>query len=576
MRRCGLLLVVLAGCSKPAVVSFVDVTAGSGITFTHTTGATGRKLLPETMGAGAGVLDFDGDGHPDLVFVNGRRWPGDGHPTGGPATTPALYRNRGDGTFLDVTAGSGLDVELQGMGVAVGDFDNDGRPDVFVTAVGGSRLFRNVGGRFADVTERAGVAGGKPWGQKSDFCGTEMPILFPASATWLDYDGDGRLDLFVCEYLTWSPAADRAVDAVLPGGRRAYVPPTQFPAGGCHLYRNRGDGTFEDVTATSGVGTATGKPLGLIACDPDGDGWPDVLVACDTTRNLFFHNLPDGNGGRKYEERGLTVNAAYASDGQPRGGMGVDAAELRPGAFGVAVANFSNEPTTLLTLTAAGPLAFRDTAAAAGLAGPSRGPMKFGAVFLDYDADGRPDLLTANGHLEPDIAAAVPGQTHPQAAQLFRNAGERFESVTAKDVGPGLFAPTVGRGLAVGDFDGDGVPDVVLTANGGPARLLRCVDTTGRKRLRLDLVGNGTTTNRDAVGADVAVTAGGVERRFSVTGSRGYLSSSERTVTAGLDRAEAADRVRVRWPGGGWQEWAGLAAGAYRLVQGVPAAERVR
>ena len=328
------------------------------------------------------------------------------------------------------------------------------------------------------------------------------------------------------------------------------------------------------MSQTSGVGAATGKPLGVIACDPDGDGWPDLLVACDTTRNLFFHNRPDPKGGRRFEERGLTVNAAYASDGQPRGGMGVDAAELRPGAFGVAVANFSNEPTTLLTLTPAGPLAFRDTAVAAGLAGPSRGPMKFGAVFLDYDADGRPDLLTANGHLEPDIAAAVPGQTHPQAAQLFRNLGERFESMTAKDVGPGLFAPMVGRGLAVVDFDGDSVPDVVLTANGGPARLLRGVGGPGR-RLRLELVGDGVTSNRDAAGAEVAVTVGGVERRFYVTAGRGYLSASERIVRVGLDRLDRAERVRVRWPGGGWQEWAGLEAGAYRLVQG-SAAERVK
>jgi hypothetical protein len=200
--------------------------------------------------------------------------------------------------------------------------------------------------------------------------------------------------------------------------------------------------------------------------------------------------------------------------------------------------------------------------------------MKFGAVFLDYDADGRPDLLTANGHLEPDIAAAVPGQTHPQAAQLFRNLGERFESVGPKQVGPGLFAPMVGRGLAVGEFDGDGVPDVVLTANGGPARLLRGVGGVG-KRLRLELVGDGVTTNRDAAGAEVAVTVGGVERRFYVTAGRGYLSASERVVTVGLDELPAAERVRVRWPGGGWQEWAVLDAGTYRLVQGA-AAERVR
>ncbi len=528
------LLLLLAGCGQPAGARFVDVTAASGVTFTHANGAAGKKLLPETMGAGVAVLDFDGDGRNDLYFVNGPGGPGH------------LYRNRGNGTFEDVTAGSGLDVPVQGMGAAVGDFDNDGRPDLFVTAVGGCRLFHNVGGRFEDVTEKAGVGGAD---------------AFHSSAAWLDFDGDGKLDLFVCRYVVWSAAADAAVDAVLGNGKRAYVPPTEFPATTCLLYRNRGDGSFEDVSEAAGVSAVTGKALGVAVCDPDGDGRPDVLVACDTTRTLFFRNL----GGR-FEEQALAVTAAYGSDGRPRGGMGVDSTEVWPGTLGVVVANFSNEPSTLLTLKRPGPLVFRDAADAAGLAGPSRGPMKFGAVFLDYDADGRPDLLTANGHLEPDIAAAVAGQSYAQAAQLFHNRGGRFDLVGAKNVGPDLFAPLVGRGLAVGDFDGDGVPDVVLTANGGPARLLRCADPVG-KRLRLTVQGDGVTGNRDGVGAEVTVTSGGVSRAYFVSGCRGYLSCSELTVTAGLAGESVAD-VEVRWPGGGRQTWAGLAAGGWRLVQG--------
>jgi hypothetical protein len=564
-------------------VRFTDVTEQAGIRFRHVNGAAGRKLLPETMGSGVAVLDFDADGRPDLFFVNGRAWPGQA----GERATPALYRNNGDGTFADVTEATGLAVELFGMGAAVGDFDNDGFPDVFVTAVGGNRLFHNGAApdarRFVDVSNRAGVwaADWPSVASATDFARWDRPIAFPSSAAWLDYDGDGRLDLFVCHYVTWSPALDLGINAVLPGVGRAYVPPTQFAGSNCTLYRNNGDGTFTDVSARAGVEVTeptglgdrrqpSGKALGVVVCDPDGDGWPDLLVANDTVRNFFFHNVPAGDS-RKFEEVGLTANVAYA-DGRARGGMGVDYAEIRPGQPAAVIANFANEPDTLLALTRAQPLLFRDRAEADGLAGPSRGPMKFGAFFFDYDLDGRNDLFTCDGHLEPDIAASQPAQAYRQAAQLFWNTGRAegglFALVPESAVGAELYQPLVGRGCAYLDYDGDGDLDVVVTANGGPARLFRNDNNTGNNWLRLRLVGDGKRTNRDAIGAAVEVHAGGTVLRRAVSGARGYLSQSELVVTIGLGSAAAADRVIVYWPGGDLQEWSNLPANqVHRLKQ---------
>ncbi|HET6573440.1 MAG TPA: CRTAC1 family protein, partial [Fimbriiglobus sp.] len=545
-------------------VRFTDVTDAAGIRFHHVNGAAGRKLLPETMGAGVAVLDYDRDGRPDLFFVNSRPWPGasDGRPT------QALYRNQGDGTFADVTAAVGLDVTLYGLGAAVGDFDADGWPDLFVTALGGGRLYRNLGGqRFDDVTGRVGLpVGALPDVPADEFHKWSEPIPWPSSATFLDYDGDGRLDLFVCSYVTWSPAHDLGVNAVLPGGRRAYVPPTQFPGAHCLLYRNLGE-RFEDVSAAAGVQVSDpvgrdsrpepiGKALGVVACDPDADGWPDLIVADDTVRNFFFHNVSSSNG-RRFEEIGLTANVAYA-EGRPRGGMGIDYGEVRPGRPAAVVANFTNEPATLLALASASPLLFRDTAAAEGLTGPSRGPMKFGALFLDYDLDGRNDLLTCNGHLEPDIALSQPGQSHPQPAQLYWSTdrdGHLFEPVAEANAGPDLFQPRVGRGCAYLDYDGDGDLDLVLTANNGRARLLRNDNRTGNHWLRFDVGG--------AIGAEVTVESGGVVRRWHVAGARGYLSQSEQVVTVGLGRSAKADKVTVRWPGinGVTRTWTDLPAG---------------
>ena len=560
-------------------VRFTDITEKAGVRFRHVNGASGRKLLPETMGSGVAFLDYDGDGRQDLLFVNSCPWPG--HKEEGDRPTLKLYRNKGNGEFEDVTKSAGLDVTLYGMGACVGDYDNDGRPDLFVSCVGRHRLFRNVDGkRFEDATDAAGVGGpGKmPDCSREEFIAWKPPIPFGSSCTFLDYDGDGRLDLFVCHYVTWSPHIDLTVGSSLRGGGRTFVQPRDFEGGQCALYRNVGGGKFEDVSEAAGVlvfeqeGTdpkarkrPVAKSLGVVLCDADGDGWPDLLVANDTVRNFFFRNVadPQAPGGRKFAEVGFEAGAAYAEGGQPRGGMGIDWGEYRPGKFAAVVANFANEPDTFLRLDSRSPLLFADAAVSVGLAGPSRGPLKFGAFFFDYDLDGRLDLLTCDGHIEPDIASIQGGQHFAQPAQLFWNTGQaspQFEPVTAADAGEDLFRPMVGRGSAFADIDGDGDLDLVLTANGGPPRLLRNDCALGHHWIRLTLSGDGKASNRSAIGAQVTVEAGGKTYRRQVTGGRGYLSQSELPLTIGLGGATKVDRVTVRWPGkdAGTEVWADL------------------
>jgi hypothetical protein len=538
-------------------IPFADVTPASGVRFRHTNGAFGQKLLPETMGSGVAVLDYDGDGKPDLLFVNSCDWPGHENPKE-PRPTLALYRNKGNNQFEDVTKEAGLDLTCYGMGVTVGDYDNDGWPDVFITAVGGNHLFHNEPGpggrrRFVEVTAAAGVGGpgGWPATAAGDFLALDRPLNWSTSAAWLDYDGDGRLDLFVCNYVAWSPGQDLRQPFRLEGLGRAYGPPTAFPGTHCFLYRNRGDGTFEDVSEKAGIVVRdgdlqrlVGKSLGVLVCDVDNDGWPDIVVANDTVRNFLFHNKGDGT----FEEIGSRTGVAYA-DARARGAMGMDSAWIRPGVFALLIGNFADEPDTFLRLQEPKSLLFIDTALAEGIARPSRQRLKFGAFFFDYDLDGAPDFLTNNGHLEPEINKVQPAQTYAQPPQLFWNTGKRFEEVTPQDAGTDLFVPLVGRGCAYADLDGDGDLDVILTGNGGPARILRNDQQTGHHWVRLTLEGDGRRSNRSAIGARVTVEADGKVYRGEVASARGYLSQSELTLTFGLGKTDKIDRVTIRWPG---------------------------
>jgi hypothetical protein len=552
---------------KPSVaiprVRFTDITTKAGIHFKHENGSAGRKLLPETMGSGCAFFDFDNDGRPDLLLINSRPWPGDAAEKLLP--TMALYRNNGDGTFEDVTEKMGLNVPLFGMGVCVGDYDNDGWTDIFVTALGGCKLFRNDGGkRFVDVTAEAGVGGPAEWPEhlsREAFLKLDRPIAWPTSATFVDYDGDGRLDLFVCHYLTWSPARDVNSDFQLKDVGRAFGPPKEFDGTQCVLYHNIDGKRFEDVSAQAGVqvfgpgerGSALGvaKALGVVVCDLDDDGWPDLVVANDTVRNFFFHNVPGPNGTRRFEEKGLSAGLAFAETGA-RGGMGIDWGEYRPGNSAVVIANFADEPCTFLGQDQSKRLLFADAAAAVGISRASSGPLKFGTFFFDFDLDGRLDLLINNGHLEPEIEKVRGGQKFAQSPQLFWNTGQPgicYESASANDVGDDLFHPLVGRGAAFADIDGDGDLDVVLTANGGAPRLLRNDCDLRHHWVRLRLEGDGKRSNRSAIGAMVTLEAGGHVQRRIVAGARGYLSQSEFPLTFGLGKTEKIDKITIRWPG---------------------------
>jgi hypothetical protein len=541
---------------KPPSVRFVDITAKANLHFTHTSGAFGKKLLPETMGSGVAFIDFDKDGRQDLVFVNSCYWPGHEDKTK-PVPTLALYRNKGDGTFEDVTEVCGLNITMYGMGVTVGDYDNDGWPDLFITGVGGCRLLHNEpndkGGRhFVDVT--ASAFDPMPWPglPAGNFLDAEEPISFASSAAFLDYNNDGLLDLFVCNYVTWSPKIDLAHGCTLKGAGRAFCPPKVFRGTNCQLFKNLGNGKFQDVSAAAGIqvsgesGEPIGKSLGVAVCDVDGDGWPDIIVANDTVRNFFFHNQRDGT----FKERGQEAGVAYA-EGAARAGMGIDWAEYRPGKFAVAIGNFADEPITLLRLDRPQTYLFSDVALIEGLYGPSRIVLKFGLFFFDFDLDGLLDLLTCNGHLEPDIKLVEPSQTYKQSVQLWWNSGGKrtYELVGPEFAGTDLFQPIVGRGCAFADIDGDGYLDVVVTENGGPARLFKNQGGTGNHWVRLVLEGDGKRSNKSAIGAHVTLTAGGkVQHRF-VTSARGYLSQSELPLTFGLGKADKIDRVEIRWPG---------------------------
>ena len=526
---------------------FVDVTETAGITFDHTNGATGEKLLPETMGGGVAFFDYNNDERPDLLFVNSNHWP---HATvKGPEATMALYRNEGvtDGQvkYTDVTKDAGLDLTFYGMGVACGDFDNDGWVDLFFSALGTNRLLKNVEGKFSDVTETANVAGAKDaW---STCCG------------FFDIDNDGDLDLYVGNYVTWTAEIDRQLKCTLDGKLRAYCRPDAYAGAHPYLYRNDGGGKFTDVSEASGVRVVNpdtkvplAKALGLAPIDADQDGWMDFIVANDTVRNLLFHNQKDGT----FKEVGITCGVAYGDEGTARGAMGIDSAWFRNDrTLGIAIGNFANEPTTLFC--APGDLmSFTDYANATGIGPQSRLFLKFGVFFADLDNDGRQDLLCANGHLDEDIHKVQRSQTYEQAPQLFWNVGQKggteFSPLTAAQTGSEFLKPMVGRGASFADIDADGDLDVILTSVGGPPRLLRNDQATGHHWLRV--TAKGKTSNRDAIGARIELICGDRTLVRQVMPTRSYLSQSELPVTFGLGKDLKPEKLVVHWPGGGTTE----------------------
>ncbi|MBX6312272.1 MAG: CRTAC1 family protein [Isosphaeraceae bacterium] len=529
-------------------VKFVDVTKESGLSFVHTNGARGEKLLPETMGSGVAAFDYDGDGDQDLLFVNSAYWPGQ---ESGDRPTQALYRNDGKGHFEDVTRQAGLDVTFYGQGVAVGDIDNDGDPDLYLTALGGGHLFRNDGGRFVEITDQAHAQAADGW---------------LTSAAFFDLENDGDLDLFVCNYVAWSPEIDRDVTTNLEGQGIAYDPPTAFHGSFCILLRNDG-GKFHDISEEAGIRIRkpelkepVAKALGVAPFDVDGDGLVDLAVANDTVQNFFFHNL--GNG--RFEEMGIVSGIAYDQAGQVRGAMGIDWAHFKNDqTLGLAIGNFANEMAALYVAEEPKSLQFSDLANLFGLGAPTQPPLKFGLFFFDYDLDGRLDLLLTNGHLENDIEKVQATQTYKQPAQLYWNTGRRgrelFASVGPRTAGPDLFTPIVGRGSVYADFDGDGDLDVVLTENGGPARLFR--NDGGDRNHWIRLILRGKTSNREAIGAKVTLRVGDREQRRQLFPAKGYLSSVELPLTFGLGPAEKVDVVTVVWPSGQMTEWKDLKAG---------------
>ncbi len=535
------------------VVAFTDVTAEAGIDFTHVNGAAGEALLPETMGAGGAFFDVDRDGDQDLLLVNSTTWEAvlpDGEAGPGAGPTMSLYENDGAGKFADRTAGSGLEVSFYGTGVAVGDVDGDGWTDLFVSAVGPNRLFRNVEGeRFEDVTATAGVAG----------AGTE----WSSSSAFFDADGDGDLDLLVGNYVRWSREIDIEVGYQLTGVGRAYGPPLNYGGTTMDLYRNDGSGVFADVSEEAGMhilnpatDTPVAKTLGLAPVDIEGDGDIDVVVANDTVRNFLLVN--DGNG--RFTEDGELYGLAYGRDGAATGAMGADAADFRnDGELGFAIANFANEMTSLY-VSQGDPTLWSDEAITAGIGAPSRRVLSFGLFFFDYDLDGRLDLLQVNGHLEDDIEVVEPSQQYRQAPQLFWNAGPGAASTfvpVEPPPGDGLTMELVGRGSSYADMDGDGDLDVLLLQTGDRPLLLRNDQETGHRWLRFLLRGDGEQVNRDAIGAWVEVeqetAAGPVVQRRRVMPTRSYQSQVEPVVTIGLGEAASLDdltRVEVLWPDG--------------------------
>ncbi len=531
------LAALVAAILPSTSVRFTDVTVAAGIKFHHNAGKTGKKYLPETMGSGVAFFDADGDGWPDILLVNSKDWTPRGR-----KSLPALYRNNRNGTFTDITAGSGLDVEVYGMGVAVADYDNDGREDVYITALEGDRLFHNEGGgKFRDVTAASGIRNAN----------------FGTSAAWFDYDRDGKVDLFVANYVHWTEKGD--LRCSLDGAVKSYCTPESYKGNKPRLFHNLGGGKFEDVTDKAGVGDQTSKSLGVTILDYNGDGWPDIFVANDTQPNKLYRNNRNGT----FTEEGMVAGVAYGEDGAARGAMGADSADYdRSGRPHLLVGNFSNQMLGLYHNEGTG--LFVDEAPSSTVGRASLLSLAFGVFFFDYDLDGHPDIFAANGHIDEEINRVQPKVSYKQAPLLFRNLGDRrFENVTSK-MGPDFNRPIVARGAAYADYDHDGDLDVIISTNNGPAYLFR--NDGGNQNHWLNVRLTGTKSNRSAIGAVVRVESASGRRWNTVRSGSSYCSQSDLALTFGLGSDTRVFNLTVEWPSGAKQQLTDISANQFLKI----------